>query len=130
MEFFKSKYNIAMLVIFGVGVLLVSLGGLVSILMPIGLDLIAVSMFMEANNVYIANQERKDMDEVTNQKVTFDATQISVDEDIYYVEEDNKKLLFKKKVKKYNNTMSFCVLLTIFGFIIIALTIGLYIKFI
>lgn len=130
MEFFKSKYNITMLVIFGVGVLLVSLGGLVSILMPIGLDLIAVSMFMEANNVYIANQERKDMDEVTNQKITFDATQISVDEDVYYVEEDNKKLLFKKKVKKYNNTMSFCVLLTIFGFIIIALTIGLYIKFI
>lgn len=128
MKFFKSKYNIAMLTILVVGIVLVSLGSLVDILMPIGLDIIAVAMFMEANNIYIANQERKDLDEVSDRKVTFDATNISVDEDVYYVAEDDKKELFKKKVKKYNNTMSFCVLLAVFGFIIFGITIGLYIH--
>lgn len=128
MKFFKSKYNIAMLTIFVVGIVLVSLGSLVDILIPIGLDIIAVAMFMEANNIYIANQERKDLDEVSDKKVTFDATNISVDEDVYYVAEDDKKELFKKKVKKYNNTMSFCVLLAAFGFIIFGITIGLYIH--
>lgn len=130
MKFFKSKFNISMLVIFITGIVLIALNFLLSFLLPLGLDLIAIAMFMEANNIYVANQERKDMDEVTDKRVVFDATTISADEDVYYVEEDDKKLLFKKKVKKYNNTMSFCVLLAIFGFIIIAITIGLYISLI
>ncbi len=130
MKFFKSKYNITMLVILLVGVVLVALNSIVSILLPIGLDVIAIAMFMEANNIYVANQERKDMDDVSNNKITFDATKISVDEDVYCVEEDDKKSLFKRKIKKYNNTMSFCVLLSVFGFIIIGVTIGLYIGII
>lgn len=130
MSFFKSKYNVAMLIIFAVGVIFVFLNSIASIFMPIGLDIIAIAMFMEAANIYNANQERKDMDEVTNRKITFDASKISVDEDVYYVEEDDKKSLLKRKVKKYNNTMSLCITLSVFGFVLIALTVGLYIGLI
>lgn len=128
MNFFKSKYNITMLVVLGVGVVLIMMASLAQILMPIGLDLIAVAMIMEANNIYIANKERKDLDDVDGIKESFDAREISVEEDFYYVPEDNKKVILKQKVKKYNDTMTFCVLLTVFAFIIIGLTVGLYID--
>ena len=130
MNFFKSKFNITMLIIFGVGLALLCLTSLVDIFMPIGLDLIAIAMLMEANNVYNANKERKDMDEVDGIKESFDARNISVDEDFYYVPEENKKLIFKQKVRKYNDTMSFCILLTVFAFVIIGITIGFYIGLI
>ena len=130
MNFFKSKFNITMLIILGVGLALLCLTGLVDIFMPIGLDLIAIAMFMEANNIYNANKERKDMDEVDGIKESFDARNISVDEDFYYVPEENKKLIFKQKVRKYNDTMSFCILLTVFAFVIIGITIGFYIGLI
>ena len=128
MNFFKSKYNITMLVVLGVGVVLIMMASLAQILMPIGLDLIAVAMIMEANNIYNANKERKDLDDVDGIKESFDAREISVEEDFYYVPEDNKKVILKQKVKKYNDTMTFCVLLTVFAFIIIGLTVGLYID--
>lgn len=130
MKFLKSKYNIAMLTIAIVAIVLMAFNSLAPILMPIGLDLLAIVMFMGANSIYNINKERADLDEVDGRKMTFDATKISVDEDVYYVEETDKKLLMRKKVKKYNNTMSFCVLLTIFGFILIGITIGIYIGFI
>ncbi len=128
MNFFKSKYNITMLVVLGVGVVLIMMASLAQILMPIGLDLIAVAMIMEANNIYNTNKERKDLDDVDGIKESFDAREISVEEDFYYVPEDNKKVILKQKVKKYNDTMTFCVLLTVFAFIIIGLTVGLYID--
>ena len=128
MNFFKSKYNITMLVVLGVGVVLIMMASIAQILMPIGLDLIAVAMIMEANNIYNANKERKDLDDVDGIKESFDAREISVEEDFYYVPEDNKKVILKQKVKKYNDTMTFCVLLTVFAFIIIGLTVGLYID--
>ena len=128
MNFFKSKYNITMLVVLGVGVVLIMMASIAQILMPIGLDLIALAMIMEANNIYIANKERKDLDDVDGIKESFDAREISVEEDFYYVPEDNKKVILKQKVKKYNDTMTFCVLLTVFAFIIIGLTVGLYID--
>ncbi len=128
MNFFKSKYNISMLVVLGVGVVLIMMASLAQILMPIGLDLIAVAMLMEANNIYNANKERKDLDDVDGIKESFDAREISVEEDFYYVPEDNKKVILKQKVKKYNDTMTFCVLLTVFAFIIVGLTVGLYID--
>ena len=130
MNFFKSKYNIAMFVILGVGVVLLMMTTLAQILMPIGLDLIAIAMFMEANNIYNSNKERKDLDDVDGIKESFDAREVSVEEDFYYVPEDNKKTIFKQKVRKYNDTMSFCILLTVFAFVIVGLTIGLYIDFI
>ncbi len=130
MKFLKSKYNIAMLTIAIVAIVFMAFNSLAPILMPIGLDLLAIVMFMGANSIYNVNKERVDLDEVDGRKMTFDATKISVDEDVYYVEETDKKLLMRKKVKKYNNTMSFCVLLTIFGFIMIGITIGIYIGFI
>ena len=128
MNFFKSKYNITMLVVLGVGVVLIMMASLAQILMPIGLDLIALAMIMEANNIYNTNKERKDLDDVDGIKESFDAREISVEEDFYYVPEDNKKVILKQKVKKYNDTMTFCVLLTVFAFIIIGLTVGLYID--
>ena len=128
MNFFKSKYNITMLVVLGVGVVLIMMASIAQILMPIGLDLIALAMIMEANNIYNTNKERKDLDDVDGIKESFDAREISVEEDFYYVPEDNKKVILKQKVKKYNDTMTFCVLLTVFAFIIIGLTVGLYID--
>ena len=130
MNFFKSNYNIAMFVILGVGVVLLMMTTLAQILMPIGLDLIAIAMFMEANNIYNSNKERKDLDDVDGIKESFDAREVSVEEDFYYVPEDNKKTIFKQKVRKYNDTMSFCILLTVFAFVIVGLTIGLYIDLI
>ena len=130
MKFLKSKYNITMIVITVIAIVLMALNSVANILFPIGLDLLAVVMFMGANSIYNVNKERKDLDDVDGRKMTFDATKTSVDDDIYYVEETDKKLLMRQKVRKYNNTMSFCVLLTIFGFVIIGITIGIYIGFI
>ncbi len=127
MKFFKSKYNIAMLIILLIGIVMIGMGSLASILIPIGLDFIAVAMIMEANSIYIANKERKDMDEVDGSKMKFDAKQISVDEDVYVVMEEDKRTLFRQKVKRYNNTMPFCVILTVFAFAMVLITIGLYI---
>ncbi len=129
MKFFKSPYNIVMLVIFVLGFVLMMLNSLISILLPIGLDVIAIGMLMLANNFYNANKARKDMDEVTGIKQSLDARQVSVDEDVYVVPEENKGLVFKQRVKKGNNTMSFCVLFSIFAFVIILFTVGIYIGF-
>ena len=126
-SFFKSPYNITMLVIFGLGITLIAFQALINILLPIGLDVIAIGMFMWANTIYNANKARKDMDEVTGVKQMIDARQISVDEDIYVVPEEDKGFILKQRVKKHNNTMSFCVLLTVFAFVIILVSVGIYI---
>ncbi len=126
-SFFKSPYNITMLVIFGLGITLIAFQALVNILLPIGLDVIAIGMFMWANIIYNANKARKDMDEVTGVKQMIDARQISVDEDIYVVPEEDKGFILKQRVKKHNNTMSFCILLTVFAFVIILVSVGIYI---
>ena len=126
-NFFKSPYNITMLAIFGLGFVLIAFQAILNILLPIGLDVIAIGMFMWANNIYNANKARKDMDEVTGIKQVIDARQISVDEDVYIVPEEDKGFILKQRVKKHNNTMSFCVLLTVFAFVIILVTVGIYI---
>lgn len=128
-SFFKSPYNIAMLAIFGCGAAFIALSSIINILMPIGLDLIAVGMLMLANNIYNANKARKDMDEVTGIKQRLDATKYSIDEDVYVIPEEDKGFILRQKVKKGNNTMSFCILLTVFAFVIILLTVGIYIGF-
>ena len=125
-SFFKSPYNITMLSIFALGIVLMALNSIMDILLPIGLDVIAIGMFMWANNIYNANKARKDMDEVTGIKQTIDATKISVDEDVYVIPEEDKGFVLRQRVKKNNNTMSFCVLLTIFAFVIILFTVGIY----
>ena len=128
-SFFKSPFNIIMLAVFGLGIAFISLSSILNILMPIGLDAIALGMLMLANNIYNANKARKDMDEVTGIKQSLDATKFSVDEDVYIIPEENKGFILRQKVKKGNNTMSFCILLTVFAFAIILLTIGLYLGF-
>ena len=125
--FLKSPFNITMLVIFALGLTLMFLSPVLDILLPIGLDVFAIGMFMWANIIYNANKARRDMDEVTGVKQMVDARTISVDEDIYVVPEEDKGLVLRQRVKKNNNTMSFCVLLTIFAFVIILVTVGIYI---
>jgi uncharacterized membrane protein len=76
-DFFKSPFNITMIGVFITGIVLMMMNAIAPILLPIGLDVFAIGMFMWANNIYNANRERKDMDEVTGIKQSLDARKIS-----------------------------------------------------
>lgn len=112
-EFFKK--NILIIIFFIVGIVLFFVSTLFSFLLPISLFIIGVPLILLAFRFRKKYKEKTDYDEKDN---VLDYTKLNYDEDIYYIETDNKKV--KGTLSKFSLMTPFvaCLILGIAFFVL------------
>ena len=125
-NFFKSKFNISVLVITMLAIILSVMGILGPIFLILGALLFLAASAMMCFWFYKRYEANKDFE--PEDEGVFDATKIDFDEDVYNV--PHKKNIFKKRKKSKLESMGpvamFGMLSVVFAVYVVILLVGLF----